>query len=149
MLVQIAYTVLTVIMILIILAGYYKVLQKSNTPPSDSRRKVTYLLLGILAWLTYLYFVSQNNFLYNLSFPPRFQLFVFLPTLLCILFVPYMNRNSAWLAALPKSWPIYYQTFRILVELIIFGTYLLTTSCILSSICSFYAFPIHCSVVES
>ncbi len=122
--VQIAYTALTIIMVIIILVGYYKALQKSGTTANASRNKTLYLLLAFLAWFIYLHFVSQNYFLYNFSFPPRFPLLVFIPTLLCIIFVPYINRNSPLVKALPKSWPVYYQTFRIFVEITIYYTFI-------------------------
>ena len=57
-------------------------------------------------------------FLLNFDFPPRFFLFMVLPAFIFTGVFLYKNRKNDWIKNIPKSWLIYFQTFRIGVELL-------------------------------
>ncbi|MDA9773806.1 hypothetical protein N9B82_02520 [Saprospiraceae bacterium] len=86
--------------------------------------KVTLLYFaGILAWVGYLYLISYNGFIFAKSMPPRFPIFVFIPVIAFIGIFFYAKRNSEIFEDIPSIWAIYYQSFRVVMELIIFMTF--------------------------
>lgn len=113
---QLGYIALTVTMILIILYGYNYALTAVNTAPSKRKKRVFYVFLGILLWLTYASVLGLTGVLENFELPPRFPLLLVIPAFIFTGIFLSKNRHSAIIKAIPKSWPVYYQSFRILVE---------------------------------
>lgn len=112
----IAYIGLTTLMsIILILFGFW-VINKSFPDPKAQKRKKSYLVSGIILWHIYVYLISISGILQNLEFPPRFFIFLVLPLFIFIGVFMYKNRNNAWIQNVPKTWPVYYQSFRILIE---------------------------------
>ena len=79
--------------------------------------------LGFSIWLGYLTILTQIGALQDFGFPPRVPLLIVLPAIIVILVV--VNRPAMKLAfdSTPLHLPIALQSFRILVELLIFATY--------------------------
>ena len=124
---EIYYISLSLLVVLIITFGFNSML-KTKYPSSTERLKHTLkapLLLG--SWLFYVYLVSTLGLLQGFELPPRVLIFFFIPTLVGITFFIRKYRNHSLMNALPKSWAIYFQSFRIFVELIIWKTYLAGT----------------------
>ena len=119
----ISYISLSTIMLFIIIFGFYRAL-KSKEIPNDRRNRGTILLALILAgWILYLTLIDYTQVLQNFSLPPRFPLFIFIPFLLITFAFIIRFENHSILKAFPLRWPIYYQTFRIFVELLLLYTF--------------------------
>ncbi len=93
---------------------------------SDSAKVKQFTILyvsGIICWVVYLYIISKNGFIYDKSMPPRFPIFVFIPALIFMFYFFLTRQNSKLYEYIPNSWTIYYQSFRILMEVIILMTF--------------------------
>jgi uncharacterized membrane protein len=73
-------------------------------------------MLGIVLWWTYTGLLAYTGILQDYSLPPKFPLLLILPAFLFTGIVLYRNRQSPVLHAIPASWPIYFQSFRVGVE---------------------------------
>ncbi|MEE9430956.1 MAG: hypothetical protein V3V16_07955 [Melioribacteraceae bacterium] len=78
---------------------------------------------GMICWIVYLYLISYNGYIYDKSMPPRFPIFVFIPAIIFMLYFFYTRKNSKLFEYIPNSWAIYYQSFRIIMEVIILMTF--------------------------
>lgn len=94
------------------------------TDSKGVNRVTTAYFICLIIWLLYLYYISYDGFIYDSALPPKFPIFVFLPVLIFMSYFFYSKRNSAIFESIPASWPIYFQSFRILMELIIFRTFI-------------------------
>ncbi|MEZ4886459.1 MAG: hypothetical protein R3E32_17110 [Chitinophagales bacterium] len=113
---QFGYITLTIIMVVIILLGYNHTLKSINTPTDVRKKYLGRTWIGLFLWIAYAFAVAKSSIIQTFEFPPRFPLFLILPAFVFIGFFLRRYRNSAVIAAIPKSWLIYYQTFRIGIE---------------------------------
>ena len=113
---EFGYVALTLLMAVIILFGYNYALVRIGIEPALRKKRVAFVAIGLLAWFVYTYLIGQSGILENLEMPPRFPLLLVAPAFIFTAVLLYRNRNSRVISAIPKSWTIYYQTFRILVE---------------------------------
>lgn len=116
------YIVLTLVMGIAVLIGYHKILNKIEENPAEGRKKMRNGILIFGAWMIYLLIMGKSSFLQNYELPPRFPIFLILPAFLFIAFFLYRNRNSKMFSSIPRSWLVYIQSFRILVEMLFVGT---------------------------
>lgn len=109
---EISYILIYVSLIVLLLIGLVK-----STIVKKERKKLLYTFIGgNILWLIYLYLISFNGFVANSSLPPRFPLVVFIPVILIIIFILKWIQKHKFYNSVPKSWPIYYQTFRVVME---------------------------------
>jgi hypothetical protein len=81
------------------------------------------MTIFIAVWLIYLSVLSYTEVLTDFSLPPKMPLIVVLPLLLLIFYSLFKKATTDFVAATSTSWLIYIQSFRIIVELIIWGAY--------------------------
>ncbi len=62
--------------------------------------------------------MGESGFLTDLSFPPRYMLFVILPLFIFIGIFMKKNRKNNWTQTIPIAWLTFYQSFRIAIETI-------------------------------
>lgn len=118
------FSILSAIMVILILVAYRKV-AFSHFDSSDIAKKNYFKLLSFfILWFLYLSVLSYTESLKSFEFPPRLPLLLLLPTILITTYFYSSFRNSEMLNAIPKKWPIYLQSFRIFVELLILQTFL-------------------------
>lgn len=86
------------------------------------RRKKTILISGLVLWQVYIFFVSTSGFIQTFSFPPRFALTMIIPSFIFIGIFVYQNRDKSWITNIPPNWLFFFQSFRILVELLFVGS---------------------------
>ncbi|MEM9329324.1 MAG: hypothetical protein AAGA85_26925 [Bacteroidota bacterium] len=80
-------------------------------------------IIGLGLWFSYLLVLHKSEVLQNFDFPPRVPALIVLPAaVLCIVLVNRKAMQQA-LDATPTYLPVAIQSFRILVELLIFATY--------------------------
>ena len=111
--------ILAVFLILIVL--------RATTRLADSFDKYRNLPLSmtifIAFWLIYLSVLSYTEFLADFTFPPRMPLMVVMPLMVLIVFLLFRKATSDLVSTISVSWLIYLQSFRIIVEIIIWGAY--------------------------
>lgn len=108
-----ALTFLAVLMVLILLKYH-------PNPKSITLR----YLLTILVWATYLIFISNTGLLNDFSLPPRIPLLIVFPAILMILILTGRAGMQAVIQNTPVYLPVFLQSFRIIVELLIYGAFL-------------------------
>ncbi len=120
--VQLGYILLTLLMTCIILFGYNYGLTKIETDKSTRKKRIFILGIGLILWFTYAFILSKIGVLQNLELPPRFPILLILPAFLFIGIVLFKHRNSKIINVIPSSWLIYYQGFRVFIELLFAAT---------------------------
>lgn len=88
----------------------------------SSKQKAT-AFLSLAGWIAYLALLDHFNILRSFDFPPRIPVLVVIPAIATIIIL--VNRKSLLeaLTVNPLYLPIALQSFRILVELLIYATY--------------------------
>lgn len=81
-----------------------------------------YIILG-LVWLGYIIVLSQTGVLNNFDFPPRVPLLIVTPCIVLIVFVTGRPSFKSVLKKTPLHLPVFLISFRIFVELLIYGAY--------------------------
>ncbi len=85
---------------------------------------LTFYILGVLLWLIYNSVLSRTEVLQSLSLPPRLAVFVVIPILIFVSVLVFSGRLDAIIKRSLSHQVIVLQSFRILVELLIFGAFL-------------------------
>jgi len=75
--------------------------------------------LVLIIWITYISIVSLAGIFENASFPPRIPLLLVIPSFVMFIYFFTAGRFKTVIANTPASWPVYFQSFRIFVELLI------------------------------
>lgn len=114
--VQTGFYVLTAIM----LAFSFYLLKYAANP--QSLRKNAGLLL--LIWVTYVIAMTFTGILDNLSMPPKAPIFIIIPAFVIAFISTSRKGFQSVLDNTPKHIPILIQSFRIIVELLIYGAFL-------------------------
>ncbi|MEM1218785.1 MAG: hypothetical protein AAGH79_07725 [Bacteroidota bacterium] len=92
---------------------------------SSERRKYLLMIVGSLAtWILIQWIASTAGFYDNLSLPPRIPLFMIFPLFLFTIGFFYRNRTNQALHGIPIHLPIAYQSFRAVIELLFYFTFL-------------------------
>ncbi len=90
-----------------------------------SRSKVLlYIFMGLIIWTSYLTILSKTGVLLDFGMPPRVPLMIVFPVIAFILVIVNRNFMNQALTETSIHLPVFMQSFRILVELLIYATYL-------------------------
>ena len=115
---QIAYIGLSILMSAILILIITKTIDKTYHEKLKIRKNKIILILFLIIWHLYLFILGSTEFMINLSFPPRFFILTILPLFIFTGIFIYKNRNNSWIQNIPPHWLFFYQTFRILIEVI-------------------------------
>jgi hypothetical protein len=89
---------------------------------NDKSRSFTVKMIGFLAlWLAYITVISFTGILNSASLPPRIPLLLVLPTFLFVGYFFLSARYKPLIAAMPAGWLVYMQSFRVIVELLLWS----------------------------
>ena len=75
----------------------------------------------IFLWLVYISVLSLRGVFISGALPPRIPLLLVFPAFAFIAFFFAGGKFKNIISTIPASWPVYFQSFRILVELLLFG----------------------------
>jgi hypothetical protein len=114
------YYLLLIACILIIGAGFDRAIKKSGL---NNKFLVGYYLF-FAGWIGYISILSFSGTLTLDVRPPRLPLLIILPAFAIIAWFFISNRFKSIIEAFPLQLTVYYQSFRIVVELLIFGAYI-------------------------
>jgi hypothetical protein len=81
-----------------------------------------YVVLAVV-WLAYLVVISQSGMLDSFSLPPRVPLLIVIPTVIASIVFTGRKSFRSVLEKVPLHLPVFLTSFRILVELLIYGAY--------------------------
>lgn len=115
---QAGHYILLVIILVILGWGFYKAGKKLN-----NKKTLYWYATAISIWMLYVIEVSSSGFLADFSLPPKVVVFVILPAFVFTAIFFSLKRFNATIAAFPIALTVYYQTFRVIVELLILGLY--------------------------
>lgn len=92
-------------------------LRRLHIRPEKSRELVRFTVAGLLIWLMLLTVLATSGFFLDFGdFPPRIFL-AFLPPVLITVLLAFSRKVRLLLLAIPPSWLLYAQSFRIFMEL--------------------------------
>lgn len=114
---QIAYIGLTLAIIFILGSFAFSAIDKTFKPEKAIKKK-RFLVIGLIAHQLYIFLVAASGFTQSFSFPPRFALTMILPAFIFTGIFVYKNRNADWILNIAPSKLFFFQSFRVLVELI-------------------------------
>ena len=107
----------TLFCILLVLHGLRRTLERSGWDPSRQFRVYRNPLLELVGWLLLLGAPSLRGFFADFSkVPPRIGPAMMLP-LPFVLWIAFSKKGRELLLRMPLQWPIYLQSFRIVVEI--------------------------------
>jgi hypothetical protein len=113
---QIGYHLLNLMVFFLLCVIGFKAINGAFGSTPKSKRKKTVLIVGLILWQIYIFGLGQTELLSSFELPPRFVIFLIFPTFLFTGIFIYTNRSNSWLNHIPKSWLVYFQSFRIIVE---------------------------------
>ena len=108
--------------IIVILAGLQSVLKKTGWPKEQRQSVFNKALLAIIIWVTGVGGLSLAGFFRYFELPPRI-VFILIPAVLIFLLVSYSKKCKQLLKTVPPHWLVMIQSFRILVELLLWQAF--------------------------
>jgi hypothetical protein len=124
LLTAIGYTGLYIFVMAMVALTYRNGLLRMGLELPKVKKRLVVLLAIFGIWAIYLYLIGESGLLWSFEMPPRFLLLVFLPITIITAFIFIKNRKSPIFESIPKQKVLYFQSFRIVVELMILATYL-------------------------
>jgi fumarate reductase subunit D len=112
-------SLLSLACLVIVLTGYRKSLALAGLGQQRRQKKFSIALIGIVAWVAIMGVLAANGFFENFtSLPPRL---ILVPVLgfFVVLMITFSKGFTNLLRTTPPHWLIYFQSFRILVELLL------------------------------
>lgn len=113
------FVLLTIGLLALALYGYGRALRRAGTPPAEQRPRVRKLAAGLVLWLLITMGLGMSGILADWqALPPRLMLILVPP----LLFTVWLCRSAAvghWLDQVPPVWLVAPQTFRVLMEIIL------------------------------
>jgi hypothetical protein len=113
-----SYIALSVIISLILIAIAFYAINQTEKNRQQAILKKNKVAIGILIWHIYAIVLDQMGLMNDFELPPKFAVFLIVPAFLFTGIFMYSNRNQQWIQNIPTSWLIFYQTFRIAIELL-------------------------------
>ncbi|MBK8192304.1 MAG: hypothetical protein IPK76_03610 [Lewinellaceae bacterium] len=99
-------------------------LSKADLSAALRKKYVRGFAAGTALWLMYMATLAGAGVFKNLEPPPRIVLFLIFPAFVFIAYFFWSKKFEALLRGIPPAWPVYLQSFRIAVELLILGVFL-------------------------
>jgi hypothetical protein len=121
--VGISYFLLSGALLTLMILGYRKAGKKAALTATDIN-KGTLRMLGLATiWLVYLFVLQKSELILDKSLPPKLPFLIFVPFIIFTIIFSRNSKSNQALIAMPKSWLVYLQSFRIIVEVIILYTF--------------------------
>lgn len=118
---QLGYIGLTIAVCVVLVHFGFTAIDKSFDGSKRKKKKIL-LIRSMVLWHAFIYLVTISGFTQTLSSPPRFALSFILPSFIFTGIFVYKNRNEDWIIRIPPIWLFFFQSFRILVELLFVGS---------------------------
>ncbi|PCI97552.1 MAG: hypothetical protein COB15_07530 [Flavobacteriales bacterium] len=112
---KLAYILLTVITTLFLVVIGFKAINDSGINLKKDKMK---LIFGLILWQIFIFEIASTGILKSYEFPPLFAITLIVPSFLFTGVFLYRNRNKQWINSIPEQWIIYFQSFRVFVEIL-------------------------------
>jgi hypothetical protein len=89
-----------------------------NETSQDTNKHKAILVFSLLFWHLFILLISSTNILKSYEFPPRFAIAFIIPSFIFTGVFLYRNRSNVWIKKIPERWIVYFQSFRIIVEIL-------------------------------
>jgi hypothetical protein len=121
---EVSYILLSATLLALVVIGYRKAGIKAGLARTQINKSSLYIIGSAALWFTYLLVLEKSGLILDKSLPPKLPVLIVLPfTIFTILFYR-KNKENQVLKAMPVSWLVYIQSFRIVVEIIILYTFI-------------------------
>jgi len=98
----------------------YQGFKNSVYTVQEKRKKTLLISLSILAWVVYISVLTLTGFIQDWSsFPPKIFVLILLPAFVLIPFLIFSGRSDKLIRGIDGRFLIYIQTFRVLVEILL------------------------------
>lgn len=121
---QFLFILLTLAIFLAILYGLRYSLQIRSIPSDKIKKIELYSAFGLACWLTILGLVASTGYFQDFTVLPPRLLFAALPPVILSVVLLFSKRFSNLLRHIPPSWLVYIQSFRIVMELLLWFYFL-------------------------
>lgn len=118
------FILLTLVMALAVYAVLNYASRTVYTTEENRRRFLVRMALRIGVWLVYVAAISFTGLLKDAGLPPRIPLLLVAPVFAFAIYFCCAQKYRPHIAAMPASWLVYLQSFRIFVELLLWGLFL-------------------------
>lgn len=118
------FILLTIVLAVILFAGAASVARRAFPDDKVRKRFLLKAALVLTGWLAYVCIISLTGIFTSVSLPPRIPLLLVLPAFLFFIYFFRSRHYRPVVDNTPAAWPVYFQSFRIFVELLIWGAYL-------------------------
>lgn len=88
-----------------------------------AKKLIAYYIMAGSIWIVYTIAIAKTGVLNDFSLPPRVPLFIVIPSVITIVFITGRPSFRTVLEKTPLALPVFLISFRILVELLIYGAY--------------------------
>ena len=113
---------LVIVILLVILVGLNYALNKLNS--RKATRKVAVTGIVLVSWLGVQKFLATNGFFQDFSAMPPHILLVIVPSVIAIFIIAFSKGFRSILEAIPAKWLIGVQSFRIIMEIILWALFI-------------------------
>lgn len=110
---KLAFICLTILTVLFLIRIGFKAIGSSG-----SYNKKTKLIIGLVLWQMFILTITSTGIIKSYDFPPLFAILFIIPSFIFSGLFLYRNRNKQWIKSIPEQWLIYFQSFRVLVEIL-------------------------------
>jgi hypothetical protein len=121
--VQIGFILLSGICLYFLFFGLKKALNNSSYSEQAQKRIFYATIMVIVLWVILVSILSVNGIISDFSsFPPRL-IFFLLPPLFLLIYIVFSGKIDKILQGVPQTWLLYFQSFRIVVEILLWRLY--------------------------
>ncbi|MFT4667097.1 MAG: hypothetical protein ACI9XB_004065 [Gammaproteobacteria bacterium] len=93
----------------------FKAINKTSSHVTKDKLK---LIIGLFLWQLFILSIAATGWIKSYAFPPMFAITLIIPSFVFTGLFLYRNRNRQWISSIPEQWIIYFQSFRIFVEIL-------------------------------
>ena len=124
LLIKVAYFILCALCVFVVSRGMRYGIQQADLAHEAGKRYTRNFFLLVLGWTALISALSLSGFLANFSaFPPRMTLILMPPMIAILVYTIRSVQLKSILQQIPVQWLIYLQSFRVLVELLLWQQY--------------------------
>ncbi len=121
--IQLGFLALTGLLALVLFLWASRIASIVYDAGKQRRFKIKTALL-LVGWLAYISILSVADVFTNATLPPRIPLLLILPAFAFFIYFFTNKQMRQIVAHTPPAWPVYFQCFRIIVELLLLGMFL-------------------------
>lgn len=111
-------SLLSVFTLIVIITGLRKVLNRLNWQSEKKQKTFFLIVVSLIVWMVVIGFLAASGAFNHFGLPPRPALVILFPLPFVLVFA-FSKSGLELLKATPPQWLIFIQTFRILVEILL------------------------------